>query len=78
MFLSVGQNVRENHDLKVTNKFFKNAANFKYLVTTLTNKKCMREEITIRLIWELSTTTWSRNFKFSRNDLIYEKYKTLQ
>jgi len=50
MFLSVGQNVRENHDLKVTNKFFKNAANFKYLVTTLTNKKCMREEITIRLI----------------------------
>jgi len=48
MFLSVGQNVRENHNLKVTNKFFRNAVNFKYLETTPTNQKCMREEITVR------------------------------
>ena len=88
MYLSVGQNVRENHNLKVTTKFFQNAANFKYLETTLTNQNCMRGEITNRLIWELSTTTWSRNFlcrllirgsfQFSRNHLIYEKHQTLQ
>jgi hypothetical protein len=50
MFFSVGQNVRENHNLKVTNKFFENAANFKYLEKTPTSQNCMREEITIRFI----------------------------
>jgi hypothetical protein len=50
MFLSVGQNARENHYLTVANKSFKNAENFKFLKTTLTNQNCMHEEITIRLI----------------------------
>jgi hypothetical protein len=38
MFLSRHQNAGQNHDVEITNRSFENAAQFKYLGTTVTNK----------------------------------------
>jgi hypothetical protein len=36
MFLSRHQNARQNHDMKVANRFFENMTQFRYLGTTET------------------------------------------
>jgi hypothetical protein len=37
--------VGQNHDIKVTNKFFKNMAKCKYFGTTEANQNCIHEQI---------------------------------
>jgi hypothetical protein len=49
MLLSHHQNAGQNHDIKVANRGFENAAQFKYLGTTPTNKIWIQEEIKRRL-----------------------------
>jgi len=39
------QNVRQNQNLNVGQKFFESVGKFIYLGTTLTNQNCMHEEI---------------------------------
>jgi hypothetical protein len=39
----------QNHGIKIANRSFEGVAKFKYLVTTLTDQNCMREEIKNRL-----------------------------
>jgi hypothetical protein len=45
MVMSCNQNVRQNHNLLIANKYFKNVAKFKYLVT---NQNRIYEEIKSR------------------------------
>jgi hypothetical protein len=40
---------RQKHDIKIANRSFEGVAEFKYLVTTLTDQNCMQEEIKSRL-----------------------------
>jgi hypothetical protein len=39
------QNAGQNHDIKITNRFFGNVAQFRYLGTTVTNQNLIQEEI---------------------------------
>jgi hypothetical protein len=52
----------QNHNTRIANESFKNVATFKYLVTTLTNQKYIRDEIKGGLnfgnAWYHSETTW--------------------
>jgi ribosomal protein S2 len=50
MLLSGHRNVGQNHDIKIANRCFENAAQFRYLGTTVTNQILIREEIERRLI----------------------------
>jgi hypothetical protein len=45
MLLSCHQNSGQNHDIKIANRRFENAAHFTYLGTTVTNKNLILEEI---------------------------------
>jgi hypothetical protein len=49
MLMSRSQKAGQKHGIKIGNGSFEVVANFKYLVTTLTNQNCMHEEIKSRL-----------------------------
>jgi hypothetical protein len=49
MSLSRHQNVGQNHDIKVGNRWFENVAQFRYLGTTITKENLIQEEIKRRL-----------------------------
>jgi hypothetical protein len=49
MLQSHHQNAGQNHNIKITNRSFKNVAQFKYLGTTITNQNFIQEEIKRRL-----------------------------
>jgi hypothetical protein len=50
MLLSRHQNVGQNRDIKIANKWFENVSQFKYLGTTVTNQNLIQEEIKRKLI----------------------------
>jgi hypothetical protein len=43
------QKAAQNHNLLITKKYVENVTKFKYLVTTVTTKNCIHEEIKSRL-----------------------------
>jgi hypothetical protein len=45
MLLSRHQNARQNHYIKIGNRYFENVAQFRYLGVTVTNQNLIREEI---------------------------------
>jgi hypothetical protein len=45
MFMSRHQNAGQNHNIKISDRFFENVAQFKYLGTTVTNTNLIQEEI---------------------------------
>jgi hypothetical protein len=49
MLLSRHQNAGKNHDVKIVNRCFENAAQFRYLGTTITTQNLIQEEIKRRL-----------------------------
>jgi hypothetical protein len=49
MVMSRDQNARPSHYKKIDNRSFERVEEFKYLGTTLTNKKYIQEEIKSRL-----------------------------
>jgi hypothetical protein len=49
MLLSHYQNAGQNRDIKIANKCFENAAQFRYLGTTVTNQNLIQEESKRRL-----------------------------
>jgi hypothetical protein len=49
MLLSRHQNVGQNRDIRIANRSFENASQFKYLGTTVTNQNSIQEEIKKRL-----------------------------
>jgi hypothetical protein len=49
MLLSHHHNARQNHDLKMANRYSESVAQFRYLGTTVTNQNLIQEEITRRL-----------------------------
>ena len=49
MVLSPDQNAGRSHNIKIDNRSFEKVEEFKYLGTTLTNKKSIQEEIKSRL-----------------------------
>jgi hypothetical protein len=49
MLPSRHQNVGQNRDLKIANRFFENVSQFQYLGTTVTNQNLIQEEIKRRL-----------------------------
>jgi hypothetical protein len=49
MLLSRHQNAGQNHNVKIANRSFENAAQFKYLGTTVTDQNLLQEEIKRRL-----------------------------
>jgi hypothetical protein len=49
MLLSRQQNVGQNWDIKIANRSFENASQFKYLGMTVTNQNLIQEEIKRRL-----------------------------
>jgi hypothetical protein len=74
MLMSRSQKIVQKHSMKIWNMSFKDVAKFKYLGTTLTDRKCMQEDIKSRLTSEnacyhsvqslLSSCLLSRNLKF--------------
>jgi hypothetical protein len=49
MLFSGHQNAGQNHNIKIGDRSFENAAQFKYLGTTVTNQNLIQEEIKKRL-----------------------------
>jgi hypothetical protein len=49
MLMSRSQKVGQKHSIKIANRSFEEVAKFRYLGTTLTDQKCMHEEIKSRL-----------------------------
>jgi hypothetical protein len=49
MLLSRHQNVDQNRDLRIGDRWFENVSQFKYLETTVTNQNLMQDEIKRRL-----------------------------
>jgi hypothetical protein len=49
MLLSRHQNAELNNDIKIANRCFENAENFKYLGTTVKNQNCIQEQIKRRV-----------------------------
>jgi hypothetical protein len=47
--MSCGQKIGQKHSIKIVNRSFEDAAEFKYLGTTLTDQNCMHNEIKSRL-----------------------------
>jgi hypothetical protein len=45
MLLSCRQNAGQNHDMKMSNRFFENVAQFKYLGTTVKNQNLIQAKI---------------------------------
>jgi hypothetical protein len=45
MVLSQDLNVRQNHSIKIDNKFFERVDQFRYLGTTLTNQNSIQEKL---------------------------------
>jgi hypothetical protein len=60
MLLSCHQNAGQNHDIKIGNRCFENAEQFRYLGTIITNQNLIQEEIKSRLN---SGNAWSRTFR---------------
>ena len=48
MVMSQGQDVRQNHNIKIDNKSFEKVEQLKYLGTTLTNQNSVHKEIKSR------------------------------
>jgi hypothetical protein len=63
LLLSHHQNVGQNHNIKIGDRFFENVAKFNYLGTTVTNQNVILEEIKRRLN---SGNTCYYSIKFSR------------
>jgi hypothetical protein len=49
MGMSRNQNAGQNHNIKIDNKSFERLEQFEYLVTTLTDRNSIQEEIKSRL-----------------------------
>jgi hypothetical protein len=49
MLLSRHQNVGQNRDIRIANRSFENASQFKYLETTVTNQNLIQNEIKRKL-----------------------------
>jgi hypothetical protein len=49
MLLSLHQNAGQTHNIKIGDRSFENVAQFRYLVTTVTNQNLIQEEIKRRL-----------------------------
>ena len=49
MVTSIDQNAGRNHNIKIDNSSFERVEEFKYLVTILTNKNSIEEEMKSRL-----------------------------
>jgi hypothetical protein len=49
MLLPRHQNVGQNRDMKIANRYFENVSQFKYLETTVTNQNLIQEKIKRRL-----------------------------
>lgn len=49
MFMSHQQTTRQVHNVNITNKLFQNVVEFGFLWTTVTDQKCINEEIKDRL-----------------------------
>ena len=62
--MSDEQNVGQNHNIKIANRYFENVAGFKYLRTTLTNEDLMHEEVKSRLHYGMPATIRPQFFSF--------------
>ena len=54
MLMSRHHSSRQNHNIKIDNKFSERVEQFKYLGTTPTNQNCIHEEIKSRLKSEIA------------------------
>jgi hypothetical protein len=62
MLLSRHQNVGQSRDIRIENRSFENVSQFKYSVTTVTNKNFIQEEIISDRILIRPASIQSRNF----------------
>jgi hypothetical protein len=45
MLLSRCQNIGQNHDIKIADRYFENVAQFRYLGTTITNQNLIQRKL---------------------------------
>jgi hypothetical protein len=68
MLLPHQQNVMQNHDIKIVNRFFENVTQFRYFGTTIRNQYFIQERIKKRLnssnaCYRLSSRVLCKNIK---------------